>query len=373
MSQKEKLIKYAATALAILLAIGIILFVIVGVLALFGFTIFSNTKTENSYQTEIDFDTDDNFFEEDDFNENESFDTDDNLGDGDDWNTNFNHHNNHNENHSNHHTSPNNNTFDNSSNTEAAKENAYDTTNISSFFEGVTDIQMDALIYEVRILQGTSDKVQVECNNVIEDYIVEQDANGSLHLYGKGIAAGEDALTRLADFLDGKNTLNTNWDGSITIYLPKNCKLKDLEIFGGTGSIHISDLTCDNLDLDLGTGTLTIDHLECNKLDLDSCAGNVTLSDILSYDSDIDCGTGLVSISGKLLGDTDISCGIGRLDIELEDSEDAYNIEIEKGLGQLTVNGNTVDEYHAAPSGASNHLEIEGGIGEINIDFGHNF
>ena len=74
-----------------------------------------------------------------------------------------------------------------------------------------------------------------------------------------------------------------------------------------------------------------------------------------------------------LLGETDISCGVGKLDIALADSEADYKIEIEKGLGHLTVNGNTCKEYHSNPSGASNHLDIEGGMGDINIDFGHSF
>ena len=382
MSQKEKVIKYIATALAILLAIGIVIFVVAGIATLFGMTAFFDNKTGNSYKTETDFDMDNDFFEDDDFDgndnwdDNDNWDNDDNRDDDDNWNTDYgNHkgnHNNYSENHSNHHNGQNSNTFDNS-NIDSAKENAYDTTNISSFFDTVSDIEIDALIYEVHILQGTSDKVQVECNNVIEDYIVEQDADGSLHLYGKGIAFGENALSRFADFLDGKHTLNSNWEGSITIYLPENCSLKDCKIFGGTGDIHLSDIVCENLDLDLGTGALTIDHLECNKLDLDSGTGNVTLNHIVSYETDIDCGTGFVSIFGKLLGETDISCGVGKLDIALADSEADYKIEIEKGLGHLTVNGNTCKEYHSNPSGASNHLDIEGGMGDINIDFGHSF
>ncbi len=254
--------------------------------------------------------------------------------------------------------------------------NSTGTKSSSDFFDNVTSLEIDAFIYEVNILKDDIPHVQVECNNVIEDYIVEQDADGSLHLYGKGVRGNgnrSDALARVQDFLDGKIPLNENWNSSITIIFPEDYKLEDCEIFGGTGAINISDFICDSLDLDLGTGSLTGDDIECNEFDLDSGTGNITLTNVVFHETNIDCETGLLDLSGRLLGDTDITCEVGKLNLTLKDYEENYNINIKKGLGTLTVNGATFNKFHSSPPNASHYLEIEGGIGDINIDFVQSF
>ncbi|MEG2774365.1 MAG: hypothetical protein RR906_03065, partial [Acetivibrio sp.] len=66
-------------------------------------------------------------------------------------------------------------------------------------------------------------------------------------------------------------------------------------------------------------------------------------------------------------------CGVGSTYLQLEDSQDAYHLAIEKGLGSITINGSSYSSVNSNSASASNSLSIEGGIGNVSIDFAKQF
>ncbi len=225
----------------------------------------------------------------------------------------------------------NNQQMNDTNNTNETNNNTSQTTPAVNTFDNVTALELDALTHSIVIKYDNIDKVQVECNNVPSDYTVNLEADGTLHLSGRANA-------------------NNETNGSIIITFPKDYKLQECDINGGTGTISISDLTSYDFDLDCGTG-------------------NVVLANVTFTDTDIDCNTGLLEISGSLLMESDISCHSGPLNLKLTDYNDNYNIKVIKGTGKLTVNGETHDSFFLTPSNASNFIEIEGSSGDISIDF----
>ena len=217
----------------------------------------------------------------------------------------------------------------------------------SNFYDNVTALEIDTLNYSLIIKQENTEKVQVEYNNVPSDYTTNLENDGTLHLTSR----------RFSNPAPSNNNSNSNssaneTSGSIIITIPKKLILQGCDINGGTGVISISDLTANDFDLDCGSG-------------------NVILSNINLHDTDIECNTGLVDISGSLSGETEIQCNRTSLNLRLTDYNNNYNMKVKKGTGELIVNGETHDTFALVPSNTAqtNTLEIEGGSGNINIDF----
>ena len=71
--------------------------------------------------------------------------------------------------------------------------------------------------------------------------------------------------------------------------------------------------------------------------------------------------------SGKLTGKNEIDSGVGAINIDLRDSLDNYTIEVSKGLGSVTLDGNKLEMDRVYGTG-DNYLSVDGGIGEIKIN-----
>ena len=66
-----------------------------------------------------------------------------------------------------------------------------------------------------------------------------------------------------------------------------------------------------------------------------------------------------------LLGNNKIDQGVGELILDLQN--DDYKFKVEKGLGSITVNGNSYSEDFEDGEG-TNIIDIDGGVGSININ-----
>ena len=68
-----------------------------------------------------------------------------------------------------------------------------------------------------------------------------------------------------------------------------------------------------------------------------------------------------------LLGECDLKFGVGQSDLILLGGKDSYTVDIEKGVGNITLDGVDVTDFDNGDG--ENHIKIEGGIGTINIEF----
>ena len=78
--------------------------------------------------------------------------------------------------------------------------------------------------------------------------------------------------------------------------------------------------------------------------------------------------SGDINMSANIMGDSEISCGIGNIDIDLIGERQDYSINIEKGIGGIKIDNKKVKNNTSYGKGI-NKLDIDGGIGSINISF----
>ena len=98
---------------------------------------------------------------------------------------------------------------------------------------------------------------------------------------------------------------------------------------------------------------------ELGKTELSSCEINNLKANL---------GMGEFNFSGKLIGKNKINSGVGNVDIGLIDSKNNYAINVSKGVGNVTLDGQEFETDKVYGIG-DNYLDIDGGIGEIKIAF----
>lgn len=129
------------------------------------------------------------------------------------------------------------------------------------------------------------------------------------------------------------NTLSGS-GGELIIRIPSN--FKKLELDAAASHMTLSDITVQELDVDLGVGNLDIKAIT------------------VSGDTDIDGGKGNIRIVNSTLNIVDIDGGMGSIAL---DAVQAQKVEIDAGVGSISLMNSTID-----------YLKTDRGIGSINLD-----
>lgn len=160
------------------------------------------------------------------------------------------------------------------------------------------------------------------------------------------------------------NLFSKNGKSEVIVYINKN--LNKVTIEAGAGNINIDNIEANELDFEMGAGKVNITNLNVfNKASINGGAGEVIIENGIINNLDLDIGVGKVSLTSKLTGFSDIDAGIGELNINLLDKIENYKIKIEKGLGKVKINGE--EKNDGIYGEGNNSIEIDGGIGNINI------
>ena len=165
-----------------------------------------------------------------------------------------------------------------------------------------------------------------------------------------------------------KKFWKTNTASKITIYIPKTENINELSIDAGAGTINITDLSINELKISQGAGTLTIENVTSTKTNIDGGAGEMIVKESVLNNLDLDSGVGSVDIEAKVTGTSEIDCGVGEINLKLMGTKEDYTLLLQKGIGSIKVENN--DQKNDTTYGAgSNKIKIDGGVGEIKVDF----
>ncbi len=140
--------------------------------------------------------------------------------------------------------------------------------------------------------------------------------------------------------------------GEITITVPRDLTLRDLEVSIGAGTLTVTDVSCEKGDFEVSAGEMTLE--------------NVTIT----RESSFEVGMGTLAFSVSLTGKTDIECGMGTVALNATRPAD-FGYEIEVGGGTVTLDGQTYTTLHGKYTenrGAATFFEIECGMGTVTVD-----
>ena len=144
-------------------------------------------------------------------------------------------------------------------------------------------------------------------------------------------------------------SIHSGKSGEIILTVPADIMLKSFELDAGAGYVELECLNAENVEIDAGAGAITINGGEIERLDLD-------------------LGVGKANITSAIKGKSTIDCGVGETNINLLGKSEDYTLDIDTGIGSVTLNGTDIKGNTKIGNG-SNKLEIDGGVGAININF----
>lgn len=164
----------------------------------------------------------------------------------------------------------------------------------------------------------------------------------------------------LSVFNSGMKVVLTIPDGTVFDYV---------DISAGAGSVTIDELFANKLDIDLGAGELNAGQINViDSAEIDGGAGSVTINGGSLNNADVDMGVGELNLTSKLSGKSSIDYGVGETNLVLTGTADDYKIELDKGIGEATLDGKKMRDDSVYGAG-ENFVEIDGGVGELNITF----
>ena len=220
---------------------------------------------------------------------------------------------------------------------------------ISNEVTEISTLKLDLAFTNLEIKTG--DRFKVETNN---SKITFTDNNGSVNIK------------------EEKYNWSKNHDNAseLIICLPEDMiALDETKIETGAGNINIENLNTQSLDLELGAGDVKIANLTVIKeAKIDGGLGRTELKSCEINNLKANLGMGEFVFSGKLTGKNEVDSGVGAINIDLLDSAENYTIDVDKGIGSVTLDGKKLEMDRVYGTG-ENYLDIDGGVGEIKIDF----
>ena len=158
----------------------------------------------------------------------------------------------------------------------------------------------------------------------------------------------------------------------VILTIPKETVFEYADISTGAGSVTIDELWANSLSINLGAGELRAGRIEASyKAEIDGGAGSVTISGGRLNNADIDMGIGELNLTSELSGKSSIDYGVGETNLVLAGTHNDYRIELDKGIGEAWLDGKKMSD-DAVYGGGGRHIEIDGGVGELNITFTEN-
>lgn len=195
----------------------------------------------------------------------------------------------------------------------------------------------------------TSDKFSVESNH---NYISVKSENGQL-------------------CINETKKLFSVYPKDVTVILniPDGFVFDEATVETGAGKVQIDSLSADVLKLSLGAGESEIRNLTANsRADIDGGAGRLNIDGGLLCNLKLDMGVGALTLKSRIEGQSRLDYGIGETRLTLLGSREAYKIELDKGIGEAKLCGESMRDDSVYGAG-NNRIEIDGGIGAIHIDF----
>lgn len=163
---------------------------------------------------------------------------------------------------------------------------------------------------------------------------------------------------------------NNNMSSNLTIYIPEDIvQIDETKIETGAGKVNIEKLNTQRLYLELGAGDVYLkDIIATKEAKIDGGVGKTELDSCETNNLKANLGMGEFTLKGELTGNAKIDSGIGAITINLMNSKDNYKIDVDKGIGNVTLDGQKIEDKKVFGIG-DNYLKLDGGIGEIKVNF----
>ena len=225
----------------------------------------------------------------------------------------------------------------------------------------------DAVTEDIKTYSVSSDIQSLEVKINAADFTIKQGESFTVESNLKHLTVED--KNGVLTIKETKKYSKTYTGAVLTLYVPAGTVFDRADITTGAGRFTVDQLSAGTMKFELGAGEVTIDTLiATTAIDIDGGAGRITISGGALHNLDLDMGVGQLNLTSALIGDSDFDLGIGESNITVIGNKDNYKLDIEKGIGNITIDGTSVSNIKEYGNG-NNIIEVSGGIGAINLRF----
>lgn len=233
---------------------------------------------------------------------------------------------------------------------------------IGSVAMGLTWGTFSNMVYEGKFNFGAEDVGNIE-NKGSVDMNTSNDSTVGQEIY--------DSL----DIEFGYGTMKISYGDVEQIQIEQE-NVKNYKCYVDDGTLHIEGNLNANIGIGKKDGKIVIvipNDMVFNEVDLELGAGLAEITGLVANNVDIEVGAGQMNITGLDAQKINAETGTGKLYAELVGKETDYSYNLECGIGKLKVGdssyGGLGAEQNISNSGATRFLDLECGIGELQIEF----
>lgn len=225
----------------------------------------------------------------------------------------------------------------------------------------------DAVTEDIKTYSVSADIQSLEVKINAADFTIKQGESFAVESNLKHLTVED--KNGVLTIKETKKYSKTYTGAVLTLYVPVGTVFDRADIATGAGRFTVDQLSAGTMKFELGAGEVTIDTLTATTaIDIDGGAGKITISGGALHNLDLDMGVGQLNLTSALTGEGDFDLGIGESNITVIGNKDDYKLDIEKGIGNITVDGTSVSNIKGQGNG-NNGIEVSGGIGAINLNF----
>ena len=225
----------------------------------------------------------------------------------------------------------------------------------------------NVVLSDSRTYEITSDIHSLDIQINAADFKIEHGYEFSVESNLKYLSVSEkDGVLTIID--EAKSSSNYS-NPVLTLYVPNGIVFDDVDITTGAAKLTADALSASLLELKLGAGDVRFESLNASSnANIKGGAGQITIASGTLNDLTLEMGVGELNLTAAVLGDSNLKFGVGESNLTLIGGKDDYKVDVEKGLGSISVDGKDVSDFGSSGNGQS-HIHIEGGVGAVHIIF----
>lgn len=203
------------------------------------------------------------------------------------------------------------------------------------------------------------------------DFTLAPSQDDYFHISSEGSGNYQYYTDGSAFYIDGFYNRSTSSINRLTLQVP-DTDFSHVNINFGAGTATLASLKSDSLTMSIGAGELTLDDVHCDDLSAEIGAGTTTIKNGQTIDAAFDIGMGTLTYKGYINENLNAEVGMGSIDLQLWDSQDNHNYELECSMGTITLGQK---EYGGIAfetkidNGVDSDYILECDMGSINITF----
>lgn len=154
----------------------------------------------------------------------------------------------------------------------------------------------------------------------------------------------------------------------MTLTVPEGTAMKNMDIKVAMGNINAEGITSSDCDAMTNMGGCTFKKCSFGKSDLCTNMGDITIKDTDLGEAEVDNDMGSIQIEGCTFLNLNADNAMGDTSINVRQNLDNFQIELEAGMGEVSVNGqNEGTKYRQ--SGDAGKLEASTSMGSVRLSY----